>query len=462
MRPSYQPRLVQVASCMAFVIVLLDVSVVNVALEALRHQFSSDMAGLQWIVNAYALVFSALLLSAGLLADRFGSKRLFILGFALFTVSSVGCGFASSLSVLIAFRSLQGVGAALLIPTSLTLLREAFSTPDARARAIGWWGAGGGIALAAGPVIGGLLLSSFGWRAIFLLNFPLGIAGLWLAQRYAAPSPTQAGKSVDLPGQLSGAFALGCLTFSLTEASRYGWQHPLIIGCFVASLLLGGVFVRTEARSPDPMLPLSLFRRPNLAASTFIGLVANLTFYGMVFVFSLYFQHIRHFSAAQTGVAFLPMMGILMVMNVVAGRLMTRRGVRELAVSGLLISASGYLLMLLALPGGEHWTLIIPMLLAGSGIALAIPTITHAVLAAAPAHQSDVAGALLNTARQTGGVIGVALFGYMIRHSEKVAFMAGMQLSIAISAGLLLLAAGFGWMTLTTAQKPSMVPACDP
>lgn len=163
MRPSYQPRLVQLASCMAFVIVLLDVSVVNVALEALRHQFSSDMAGLQWIVNAYALVFSALLLSAGLLADRFGSKRLFILGFALFTVSSVGCGLASSLSVLIAFRSLQGVGAALLIPTSLTLLREAFSTPDARARAIGWWGAGGGIALAAGPVIGGRTGSSI-WR----------------------------------------------------------------------------------------------------------------------------------------------------------------------------------------------------------------------------------------------------------------------------------------------------------
>jgi len=182
-------RLVQIATCLGFVVVLVDVSVVNVALQALRTAFGAQVTDLQWVVNAYSLVFASLLLTAGALGDRVGAKRVFMAGFGLFTLASVGCGLAHSLQGLIAWRLTQGVGAALLVPTSLSLLRQAFQDTAARNRAVGWWGAGGGIALAAGPVVGGLLIAAFGWRSIFLVNVPVGLIGLWLTYRYAPPRP---------------------------------------------------------------------------------------------------------------------------------------------------------------------------------------------------------------------------------------------------------------------------------
>lgn len=444
LKSSLHLRFIQIATCLGFVLVLIDVSVVNVALEALRNAFHADLTGLQWVVNAYALVFAALLLMAGALGDRLGAKRVFMAGFAIFTLASVGCGAASSLPSLIAWRLAQGLGAALLVPNSLSLLRQAFHDDQQRSRAIGWWGAGGGIALAAGPVIGGLLISALGWRSIFLINLPVGLIGLWMTYRYAPASPTQAGRSLDMPGQMTGAVTLATFTFALTQASSLGWQSPIIVGALLLSILLGSLFIWLEAHHPSPMLPLALFRDAAVSSATVIGLIVNLVFYGMVFSFSLFFQSVQHRTPQQTGLAFLPMMAILMVMNIIAGRLVSRIGTRQLAVAGLLISAIGYLLMLPALAMQSYLPLVLPMLLAGSGIALTIPTITNATLAAVPNTQAGIASGLLNAARQLGGVIGVAIFGFFVRQGETTLFMHGMHLALYTAVALLLSGAAVG------------------
>ena len=312
--------------------------------------------------------------------------------------------------------SRSGIGAALLVPNSLAVLRLAFDDAAARSRAIGWWGAGGGIALAAGPLAGGLLIAAVGWRSIFLVNVPVGIAGIWMTWRFAPDTKAQGGRRLDLPAQLTGAFALAALTFASTEISALGWRSPVIVSAFTLCVALGIAFVRLEARNPDAMLPAGLWQDRIVRSSIVIGAIANLVFYGIVFTLSLLFQSVWHMTPVRAGVAFLPMMGVLMVMSIVAGRL-TGRLARTLATAGLSISAVGYLAMWPAIATQSNGLLAIPMLLAGGGIALTIPTITDAALAAVSGAQSGVASGLLNTARQVGGVMGVALFGFFVRET---------------------------------------------
>ena len=353
----------------------------------------------------------------GALGDRLGAKRVFIAGYAIFTLSSIGCGLAHAIGALIAWRLVQGIGAALLVPNSLAVLRLAFDDAAARNRAIGWWGAGGGIALAAGPLAGGLLIAAVGWRSIFLVNVPVGIAGIWMTWRFAPDTKAQGGRRLDLPAQLTGAFALAALTFASTEISALGWRSPVIVSAFTLCVALGIAFVRLEARNPDAMLPAGLWQDRIVRSSIVIGAIANLVFYGIVFTLSLLFQSVWHMTPVRAGVAFLPMMGVLMVMSIVAGRLTGRLGARTLATAGLSISAVGYLAMWPAIATQSNGLLAIPMLLAGGGIALTIPTITDAALAAVSGAQSGVASGLLNTARQVGGVMGVALFGFFVRET---------------------------------------------
>lgn len=448
-----RPHLVQIATCLGFAVVLIDVSVVNVALDALRAVFRANVTGLQWVVNAYALVFASSLLMAGALGDRLGTKRVFMTGYAIFTLASIGCGLAQSLEALLAWRLVQGVGASLLVPNSLAILRLAFHDPAARGRAIGWWGAGGGIALAAGPVIGGLLVTTLGWRSIFLVNVPVGIVGIWMTWRFAPGTDAQRDRNLDVPGQLAGALTLAAFTYALTEASALGWQNPVILGALALCIASSLAFVRLEARNPAAMLPPALWRNRTILSTTGIGVILNLAFYGVVFALSLLFQTIWHMTPVRTGVAFLPMMGILMAMNIVAGRLASRISARALAAAGMLISAVGYLAMIPALAAQSHWVLALPMLLAGSGVALTIPTITHAMLTAANSAQSGIASGLLNAARQIGGVTGVALFGFFVRHTETALFMRGVEQALVTSALLLLVGAAIALRNLNTATQ---------
>ncbi|WP_339536193.1 MULTISPECIES: MFS transporter [Pseudomonas] len=453
------PRLVQLATCLGFFVVLMDVSVVNVALQALHLGIGADITDLQWLVNAYALVFASLLLLAGTLGDRLGAKRVFMLGYGVFSLASLGCGFASSIASLISWRLVQGLGAALLVPTSLSLLREAFQEESARNRAVGWWGAGGGIALAAGPVIGGLFITTLGWRSLFLINVPIGLIGLWLTARHAPSSPTQPDRSLDMPGQIVAVLTLASFTFALTQASQLGWSNPEILGAAMACVLLGAIFIWMQTHTAQPMLPLALFRAPLLRSATLIGMLANLVFYGVVFALSLFFQTIEHFSPNQTGLAFLPMMAVLMVMNILAGRLICHIQHRVLATGGLLLSALGYVLMAPALATHAYGWLVVPMLLAGSGIALTIPTITSATLAAVPSNQAGIASALLNAARQVGGIIGVAVFGFMISDNAEQQFLRGLDHTLMISALLLLLASGVAFAGLRPTRAMGLCAA---
>lgn len=429
-----------VSAGLGFVVVLLDVSVVNVALETLRVNFGTDIAGLQWVVNAYTLVFAALLLTSGALGDRIGAKRVFVAGFGIFTMASLACGLAPSLASLVAARIVQGLGAALLVPSSLMLLQQAFPDPVQRSRAVGWWGAAGGIALAAGPVLGGLLIAHVGWCGIFLINLPIGALGLALTLRHAPDAVAKAGRGLDLPGQLAAILALASLTAALTQASRLGWTHPWVCGGVALSLASAAAFYWLEQRSKMPMLPLSLLRSATFSIATAVGLVVNFAYYGLVFVFSLFFQTIQQLSPQQTGLAFLPMTAILMVMNIVAGRLVTRIGTRALMVAGLALASLGYLLLLRVGADRDYPAMVVPMLLAASGIALVVPTMTNATLSSVDAAQAGIASGVLNSARQIGGMLGVAVCGFLVRDTEPVLFLHGMRVSLALA--VVLLAAG--------------------
>ncbi|WP_416772963.1 MFS transporter [Pseudomonas sp. RHF3.3-3] len=432
------------AACLGFAIVLIDVSVVNVALDTLRSALDTDVRGLQWVVNAYALVFAASLLLAGTLSDRLGARRLYLIGLVLFTGASLGAGVASTLWGLVGWRGIQGFGAALLVPTSLALLRQLYVDPAQRRRAVGWWSAGGGIALAAGPVLGGVLVEHWGWRSVFLINLPIGLLGLWFTLGGIPAGTGQPGRKLDLPGQLCGALALVMLTLALTEAGHEGWSNPLVLAAFVVCLLAAGLFLHLQNGNPNAMLPPAVLRNRVVRCTMSVGLIANLVFYGMVFTFSLYFQAQWHWTPERTGLAFLPMMGVLMVMNLLAGHLAGRWSGRTLVMLGLGISACGYGLMLAALAEQSYRLLILPMLLAGGGIALAIPTLTHAMLEAVPAHYAGTASGTLNAARQMGGVMGVALLG-------GTASLPGINLALGGCVAALLLAMAIAFSGL----KPS-------
>ncbi|WP_263145438.1 MFS transporter [Pseudomonas sp. RIT-PI-AD] len=434
------------AAALGFVVVLLDVSVVNVALDALRQAFATDVAGLQGVINAYTLVFAALLLSSGALGDRLGARRVFLLGFVVFTLASAACGASGSLPVLIAARAIQGLGAALLVPNALAMLQQAFPDREQRSRAVGWWGAFGGISLAAGPVLGGILVTHLGWRSIFLINLPIGLAGVYLTLRHVAPHGGSHRRNLDWAGQGAAILALAALTLALTEAASLGWEHGVVRGSLALAVIAALGFIRIEARSHSPMLPLALFRTPTFTLASVAGVVVNFAYYGLIFVFSLFFQLQQHLSAQQTGLAFLPMTLVLMAVNVLAGRLITRMGARLLMVFGLALAAFGYSLLMPVSVDGSYWLLVVPMLLAASGIALMVPTMTNATLSSVAAARAGIASGVLNSARQVGGMLGVAVFGYLVRDTAPEAFMHGMHVSIGISVVLLLSASTLCWL----------------
>ncbi|WP_459464318.1 MFS transporter [Rhizobium sp. No.120] len=455
LHPRSRPLLTLVGSALGFLLVLLDVSVVNVALDALSTTFGTNVVGLEWVLNAYTLVFAALLLMAGALGDRFGARTVFLHGFALFTAASVACGLAPTLETLIAARVVQGVGAALLVSNSLALIQQAFPAHKARSRAIGWWGAIAGSSLAAGPVAGGLLIAHFGWRSIFFVNLPVGVIGIAIILFSAHRSPKNPGRPLDLSGQIATIVALGAMAMALIDAGRLGWFHPNIILAGVLALIGIVAFVAIETRSSAPMLPLSLFGTPAFAIASINGLLINFAYYGMIFVFSLHFQWQMKLSASGTGFAFLPMTVVILIVNLVMSRIMVGANPRHLMVFGQCLSATGYLLLIPASMTESYAALVVPMLMAATGMAVMVPTITNVTLAAVETSRGGIASGVLNTARQVGGMLGVAVFGYLVRESAPSAFAHGMRLSFAIAAGLLIIGALLSLFGLKELRKVS-------
>jgi MFS transporter, DHA2 family, methylenomycin A resistance protein len=424
------------AMSLGFGVVQLDVTIVNVALNSMGASLGGGVDTLQWIVSAYTIAFAALILTAGALGDRIGAKRVFIAGFAIFTAASLGCALAHNIAALIIARCIQGMGAAVLVPSSLALLNHAYPKQDERGRAIAIWAAGASLALTAGPLAGGVLIALSGWRAIFLFNIPIGLVGLGLAWRYASETPRSASRSVDIAGQVTGIVALGSLAAALIEGGARGWKDSWVLAGFGAFLVLAALFVLIERRSKTPMLPLSLFKKREFSVTAFAGLLVNSAFYGLIFVFSLYFQRLNHMSALRTGLAFVPMTGAVFAANLVAARIAGRIGTRLTIAIGEAVVAVGAIALLGITQGAAYAALWPQLLVMGAGLGLLVPPLTSALLGSVDKAKSGIASGVLNSMRQTGSVLGIALFGSFIGRPGD--FMSGMKISLAISAALLI------------------------
>lgn len=447
------------AVCTAYFMVILDATVVTVALPAI----DASVGELQWIVDGYALAFGGLLLSGGALADRLGAGRVFRAGLAGFTLASAACGLAPTPPLLIAARIAQGVAAALMVPASLAVLAALYSSPKARARALGVWGGVAGVAAASGPPLGGALVVAGSWRLAFLVNVPVGLAALALAARYL-PRPTLAAPAgsarsapagpdrsasaargrlapADLPGQLAGILALGSLTFALISAGRAA--APAVAG-FAVAAAAAAAFIAFERRSPGPLLPPALFARRAFSGATGVGLLLNLGFYGQLFVVSLYFQDVRHEDALHTGLALLPEAALAMPASTLAGRAVARVGARLPMAAGLAIGAAGFAGLAATVDHVPYAALLPSLMAIGFGTGFTMPAATAAIVDAAPADRAGLAAGVLNASRQTGGAIGVALLGALV--AGGLPFVSGLRVGLAISAaafaaGLALVAA---------------------
>jgi MFS transporter, DHA2 family, methylenomycin A resistance protein len=433
-RPAGLGAIVILATSLGFVLVQLDVSIVNVALATIGRDLHSSFSALQWVVDAYTVTFAACLLSAGALADRIGARRTFLIGFVLFICSSVACGFAPTPAMLIFARAVQGLGAALLVPCSLALLNHAAAgDATARARAISLWTASGSIALAAGPIIGGLLVASAGWRSIFFVNVPLGAIGIWLTLRNV--NETRPGRSAfDLPGQVAAIAFLGTLTAAAITAGSSGWTARPVLLLSAAAIVSAVGFALLESRGENVMLPLTLFRRHSFSAPTIVGFAINFTLYGALFILGLYFQRLHGYSPLQTGVAFLPFCVALGLANLAAGRLTTAYGPRVPITIGLIVAALGFVALIPLGANTPYVVMLAGLIVLPIGTGLVVPAMTTALLAGVEKERSGIASGVLNTVRQAGGALGVALLGSLLSAHA----IAGQQIAFGIAAAMLL------------------------
>jgi MFS transporter, DHA2 family, methylenomycin A resistance protein len=439
---------VLLASLLGFFMLCLDATAVNVALPGIGRTLGETTAGLQWVIDAYTLMLAALLISAGAVSDRIGAKRLFALGLAAFAASSAACGLSPSLGFLIASRAVQGTGAAIMLPASLALVRQAYPDPVKRAKAISVWTVGGTVALAAGPVVGGALTSAVSWRAIFFVNLPVGIAALLLLAR--APRSPRRAVPLDPAGQVTAAVALAALTFGVIEGGETGFGRPAVLGCLLLAAAAGATFVTAEARAAHPMVPLAVFRSRAVTVCVAIGFAANVAFYGVIFVLSLFFQRVLGQSAVAAGLEFLPMSALLSSANLTSARVAARFGPRVPITAGLLVSTLGLLALLLASMGPDRGLLVLALVPAGVGLGFALPSVIVVLLDAVPADQAGMGAGLFNSSRQVGGTLAVAVFGAMIAH--RVSFLAGMRTSLLIAV-LVMLAATAAALTLSRSRQ---------
>jgi MFS transporter, DHA2 family, methylenomycin A resistance protein len=437
-------RVTLLATSMSYVLVILDTSIVNVALKDIASDLGTGVSGLQWIVTAYVIVFASLVLSGGALGDIFGARKIYMIGLVLFTLASLVSGCAPSLSVLIGGRILQGVGASLLVPSALSLLAHAYPDYIARAKAIASWASWGGVAQVLGPLVGGLLLAVFDWRSIFLVNVPICVAGLWLTLRIDAHASGSGSRRLDLPGQLCAASAMILLIAALIEGREVGWSNGWVRTAIALSVLAALAFVIIERKSKSPMLPLVVFANPVFSSVVLAVLLGSVVFFGMLFVLNLYFLQGAGYTPLQTGLAMMPLALFATTGNLASARLAHTISPIGLMLAGAALRLIGIAGIAAASTGLSYPLIALPLLLTGFGAGLSNPMAISVLLATVDKTYSGITSGVATATGQLGASIGVAIFGAFLADAHRVAD--GTRVAATMSAALTALIVLIVWL----------------
>lgn len=451
-------RWVILATVLGSGITALDSTVVGIGLPAIGKEFGIGVDGLQWTVNAYTVTLAGLLLLGGSLGDRFGRRRVFLVGVVWFAVASLLCGIAPNAATLVIARALQGVGGALLMPGSLAILEASFADGD-RARAIGAWSGLGGVATAIGPFVGGYLINAVSWRLIFYINLPLAVAVILIALRHVPESrDPNAAPSSDIGGAALAALGLAGVTYGLIEGPTRGWTDPVVLGTMCAGALALGLFVLVEARGRAPMLPLGVFRSRQFSAANAVTFVVYAALGGALFLVPVVLQEGAGYSALQAGVSMLPITAIMLAFSSRSAALTARIGPRLQMSVGPIVVAVGMLLFTRMGSGGDYLTQVLPaVLVLGAGLAITVAPLTATALSAAPPQHAGVASAVNNTVARAGSLIAVAVLpaaaaitGDSYLHPAKL--VAGFHTAVLLAA--IACAAGGVLAALTIRNRP--------
>ena len=436
------PRGTLAVACLATAMLMLDIAVVNTALSHIAADLHSGLTGLQWIVDAYTLTLATIVLSAGSLADRIGRRLVFACGTAIFTATSLVCALSGTIVVLDIARAVQGIGGALMFATSLALISTTFSEPPARAKAFAAYGATIGAAFAIGPLVGGLLTSGLGWRAVFFVNVPLGILALVATRAWVAESRDPHGRRLDWPGQITLSASLFLLVLALLRGNTDGWGSTAILAALIGGLALLLTFLALEARSHHPMLPLGFFRRPAFAGAQVAAFAISASFFAIYLYLTLYLQEILHLSAIDTGLVYLPGTILLFVLSGASAPLVQRTSAGLMIVAGLVLVAAGMALTTIV-SAHSSWALVLPgEMTASAGAGLFNPALSAVALSSIPERHGGLAAGVNDTFRNAGVALGVAVFGALVPaaaavgHGSPEAYVAGLHHALFVAAAV--------------------------
>src|ERR1700712_968690 len=469
MEPTTRPKLTLLAVALATFMTYLDNNIVNVAMPAIQQDLHLTISGLEWVVSSYILVFASLLLAGGRLADVFGRKRVFLVGLGIFTVASLAAGLAGDVTALVISRSLQGLGAALVTPTTLAIISATFTQTRQRATAVGIWSGVGALALAVGPLLGGVLSQHASWEWIFFINVPVGMATFALGAVVITESRIDVGpRRLDIPGLVTSAAALFALTYALIEGQQHGWTSRLILACFALALALGLAFVSIERRSAEPMVALALFSERVFSGGLIALMMWGFGLFGIYFFTSLYLQDVLGFSPTEAGLAFLPM-ALLMGAGAVMSEQFSRRfGAHRLVAFAMVLMAAGIASVSLLSADATFLDLMPGFAIIGIGGGLTVP-LTASVLDAMPREEAGVASGIFNASREVSGLLGITVIGAILATRQATllaggstpvdAFLGGYRIGGLIAAGLVLAGAVAAYVGLRpNTAKSSATP----
>ena len=453
--------------CLSLFVVGIDVTIVNIALPSIQRSFHASVGGLQWTIDSYTVVIASLLMLAGSLADRFGRRRVFQIGLALFTLGSLLCSLAPGLGWLVAFRMLQAVGGSMLNPVALSIIANTFTEPARRARAMGVWASVVGISFAVGPVLGGVLVGTVGWRAIFWVNVPVGLAAIWLTQRFVPESRAPRPRRLDPVAQILVVVLLAGVTAGTIEGPARGWTSPLIIGCYAVAAAAGVAVVLTELRRREPLIDPRFFASAPFSGAALTALAAFAALAGFLFLNTIYLQSARGYSAITAGLLILPMAATNVVTARLSGRLVAAGRPRwALVIAGVAIAAGAGVLMTVsaATPIAE---LVAVYVVFGIGFGFVNPPISNTAVSGMPAGQSGVAASIASTCRQVGATLGVAVTGLLVAGHEGSGFTAASHGGWAVVCGCGLAVIGVGYASTSawarrTAERTRELQIADP